>query len=186
MNQINMDFERKVLLKEYEKVSQEIILYISTSDKVIGIGILILGFGFAYGIKENLEEILLMIPIAVFGVYFYALYLLTCLFSLAGYRKSLEEKINSLVGNKILLWDSEIWHKYLYGFTVIILNIILCILLLFTILISLVIAFESYGLKGLIILLIINLFFIACLVEAVRRMKTSFKKVYQHSKAAIK
>jgi hypothetical protein len=72
----------------------------------MAVGLTVLSAGFVYGIKENLEEILLVLPIGLYGVIFYAIFNTTIVLTLGGHKKYLAERINTYFGEELLIWES--------------------------------------------------------------------------------
>src|ERR1700738_5240054 len=92
-----------VLLKEYASASEEIRLYLGEQEKVLALGLTVLGAGFVYVVKEKLYLLLLFAPVGLFGVLFYAVLNSTILMSLAGYRQYVGVKINTMLDDKLLI-----------------------------------------------------------------------------------
>jgi hypothetical protein len=106
----------EILVKEYEIIGQATRTLFLSSEKAIALGFTILGTGFIIGIKEKIEYMLLFLPFAVFGVLLYDINIATELGTMGGYKRYLEERINSELKERILLWElflSEERHKSL-------------------------------------------------------------------------
>lgn len=103
---MNQQLEITILLKEYAVVSEEIKARIGTDEKALGFGVAILGVGLTWAIKESIREILLFLPIGLFGIFFFSLLNTSTLVALAGYRKYLADRINAKVESKILVWEA--------------------------------------------------------------------------------
>jgi hypothetical protein len=105
---MNEQEEKKVdvLLAEYKILSEEIKERIGRSDKIISVGLTIVGAGVVYGMKENMKEILIFLPIGLYCVIFYAVFNTTIVMTLGGYRKYLAEKINICFDEELLLWEN--------------------------------------------------------------------------------
>lgn len=97
--------ELTVYLKEYEIISQEIKERINRSDKIIGYGLTVLGVGITYGLKEGIDEIVLVIPFGLFGVLFYAIFNTTAIMALGGYSVYVTEQINNIFMKNVLRWN---------------------------------------------------------------------------------
>ena len=64
-----------------------------------------LGAGLVYGIKEKINEILLVLPIGLYGVMFYAVLNTFIVMTLGGHKKYLAERINTYFGEELLIWE---------------------------------------------------------------------------------
>ncbi len=181
MKKIELEFEKEVLLKEYERINQEINNYLSIIDRNIGFAMLILGGGAAYGLKENLRLVLLIVPFGVFGIYIYALHLLTAISALGGYKKGLEEKINSIIGKNLLMWEIKMSQKHLHNrFIYAVFSLILFVFLLFTMGAGLnsLLQLQKHGFLLLFIFGFIYVFLFGTLIYQIINMTTSFNRVY--------
>jgi hypothetical protein len=172
-----------LLMKEADTTGQGIRTILLTSERIIALGLTISGAGLAYGIKEKIYDVLLFLPVAVIGVFIYGTALFTELMSLGGYKKHLEEKINRLLGQNILLWESSIAHKRHSAFVKVALYIIYSLFLALTIYVSLSTALKYYVMAtvwGLIILDLIMLIFLG--ITLIKMVKT-FDETYLHAKS---
>lgn len=105
----------EVLIRECETVGQQINTFILANQKTIGLGLAVLSAGLVYGLKEQIKEVLLFLPIAAFGILFYGIRIITETMCLGGYKHHLEETINRILGKNILLWESFIAPNLLHG-----------------------------------------------------------------------
>jgi hypothetical protein len=94
-----------VLLKEYDRVCNEIRSIESSNEKAVGFGLTIVGAGFAYGIQQNALEIFYFLPVALVMVVCYAILHQSYVFWFGGYKRALEEKLNLLIGDRVLAWE---------------------------------------------------------------------------------
>jgi len=96
----------EVLIGEYGRLCDDIRLLETRSEKIIGLGFTVVGAGITYGLKENLVEVFLFLPIAMIGVFLYAGQQYYNLFWLGGYKRAVEDKINKLAGQIIVYWEA--------------------------------------------------------------------------------
>jgi hypothetical protein len=66
-----------LLFKECDSVGQGIRNLSLLAEKISALGFAVIAAGLAYGIKENINEILLFLPFAFFGVLLYGIHVLT-------------------------------------------------------------------------------------------------------------
>lgn len=124
----------ELLQKEYDNVWQGIRNLSLAGSKVIALGLTIIAAGLTLGVKEKILDILLLLPIAIYGVLFYGIHISTELISLGGYKRYLEEKLNGITGNNILLWELSIARRRHSAFGKNFLYIIYVLFLVLTIL----------------------------------------------------
>ncbi|MFH1033273.1 MAG: hypothetical protein V1806_02090 [Pseudomonadota bacterium] len=96
----------QLLMKEYELLTQEIKERVGRSDKIMGFGITIIGAGISYGINEELNEILILMPLAFMGIILYAIYNTTIVMALGGCKQLIAERVNDNFPQNILIWES--------------------------------------------------------------------------------
>ncbi|MGD0627271.1 MAG: hypothetical protein ABSB32_21530, partial [Thermodesulfobacteriota bacterium] len=138
----------EVLLKDYETNWQQIQMRIGINEKIVGFGLTVLGAGLIYGIKEKVVEILLPLPVGVFGLIFYSVFITTDIMSLGGYRRYLEERINTILGENVLMGEKRA-EKFIHrNFSLIWLYIIYFLSLGITIFLSLQNTLQVYGLRA--------------------------------------
>ncbi|WP_439538935.1 hypothetical protein [Sphingomonas sp.] len=99
------DFRNDVLLQEYLRLCAEIRSIESTNERVISLALTVLGFAAAFGIARDISIAFLLLPVAFIGLMTFAAMNYVSIFSLAGYKKHLEDLINEAVGEKLLLWE---------------------------------------------------------------------------------
>jgi len=109
MGQIDNAQLLDILLKDYDRVTQELISVQERADAVFGLGSAVLGALLVYGIQGNTVEILVVAPVATFLILAYAIKTYTLVFAHGGYRRYLEERISSIAGtNNLLKWENKI------------------------------------------------------------------------------
>lgn len=94
-----------VLLKEHEIICTQIREMVSYSDRIFGFGVTILGAVFLYGIKETAHAITIATPFAVTLLLLFCSSIYAAILSLGGYRRYLEDKLSSLLGERLLMWE---------------------------------------------------------------------------------
>jgi len=177
--------EIEILVKECDSVGQEIRTLFRTSEKIIALGIGIIAAGLTLGLTEGINEILLFLPVAVLGVFFYAVLINTELMSLGGYKRYLEERINIIFRENILLWESFIAKGKRRLLIWRLLHFIYLLFFGLTIFISLHTAWQHYGRKvfwGIVILL--SVLFIGLILSFIEKEKT-FDKTYQMARKRL-
>ena len=80
-----------VLLKEHEIICTQIREMVSYSDRILGVGVTILGAVFVYGIKEKTFEITVATPFALTFLLLFCASVFSAILTLGGYRRYLEE-----------------------------------------------------------------------------------------------
>jgi hypothetical protein len=95
----------KVITEEIDKITTLI-------NSVRQLNVQILGFGLAgaitiltYGLQENSYEIFIVIPYVLLGILFYNSLFLSGVFSLAGYKRYLENELNKELDEQIIKWE---------------------------------------------------------------------------------
>lgn len=171
-----------LLIKECDSVGQGIRTLFLSSEKLIALEFTIIAAGLTIGIKEKINEILLFLPIAAFGVLLYGIHIYTELLSLGGYKRYLEEKINITLGENVLLWESLITKTRHFDFVTNILWIIYTFFLVLIILIGLSTALQYYTKGTFWAMVIVVLFFTVSLIISLYRMTKIFDKTYQIAK----
>lgn len=102
----NRNKDRDTLEKEYARLSSDIHAIETGNEKAIGLGLSVISIGLAYGIKEKIDVVFLMLPIALIGVFLFGTLRYYNLFWLGGYKRAIEEKINELAGRTVICWES--------------------------------------------------------------------------------
>lgn len=101
----DLTLEEEVLIREYERMCTEIRTVEANNEKVITFGLSIITAAFAIGAAQHVSTVFLLIPIALVGVFLYAALLYTYVFSMGGYKRYLEDRLNEHIGKKVLLWE---------------------------------------------------------------------------------
>ena len=176
------EFKIELLIKECDSVGQKIETLFLASEKVIGLGLAIIAAGLTFGLKEKINEILLFLPIAVLGVMLYGVHIFTELTSLGGYKCYLEERINTIFGENILLWESFIAKGRHHAFVTYFLHFVYLLFLASTIYISLNTACRHYESSVFWGIVIVILTLSVGLIVSLVKMYGAFNKTYQMAK----
>jgi len=102
-----------VLLKQYELLTEDIRVLMTSNDRLISVGFTILGAAYAFGMKEPSDTVKLALPFFVFSVVFYTLFIYTNVFALGGHKQFIEEQING--GQPPLLFWERVAGKMIFG-----------------------------------------------------------------------
>jgi hypothetical protein len=87
-----------LMIKEYTHVATEIAALYRSTDRPLAIGLAVVSGGLLLGLQDNLTQVLLVLQLALFGVLFSFLVILTELKALGGYRRFLERAAESAIG----------------------------------------------------------------------------------------
>ena len=176
------DNKNQFMLKEYELISTRISTIYLAGPTTMALGLTVVGSILVYGYENQIKEALFFLPVASFFPLLIALAMYTEEKCLAAYKKFLEEKINDLVGEKIVLWESEIAgkrHKDLAKFT---LYIIYVSFLLLCIYIGLLEAWQKASQLLFFFLLALSAVLAILSIVAAIRFESSFQAVYSQCK----
>ena len=169
----------ELLIKECERVGQVISSMTPTVEKIIGLGCTVIATGLIFGIKEKIDEILLFLPVAVFGVFFYGIRTATETRSLGGYKRHLEEKINTILGQNILFWESLMAPNMHGSFAMKLLYFIYAFFLVLIVFISLSTAWKYYTRSTFWCMVIILLLLFIGLIISLHKLYKTFDRTYQ-------
>ena len=103
--------DRDVLMKEYERLCDDIRSIEAMNNRVVGLGLTVVGTGFTYALKENQEASFIYLPILLFGVFFFAALQYYDVYWMGGYKLSIENRINELSKKILLQWELLIETK---------------------------------------------------------------------------
>lgn len=95
----------ETLAKECERVAADIRHFEAMTEKFTGLGITIIGAGFAYGLAQNVNEIFFVLPVGLFGIYYVFIERMRTILWLGAYKRALEDKINELAKDTVLNWE---------------------------------------------------------------------------------
>jgi hypothetical protein len=169
-----------LLIKECDSVGQGIRTLFLSTEKFIGFGFTIIAAGLAYGIKEKINEILLVLPFALIGALLYVIDVSTEINSLGGYKCHLEETINMALGKNVLLWELFIAKERHRPVVRLFLYLVYSLFLGFTIFISLSTAWRCYTTKSIFFCILITILLLtAGLIISLHKMNVAFNRTYQ-------
>lgn len=100
-----------VLLSEYQRTCGEIKSIESNNEKIVGFGLTIISAAFVSGLSQDISEVHFIIPPAVVGVLLYGMMTYCNVFSLAGYKRYLEDEINLIMERNILVWEQLVIER---------------------------------------------------------------------------
>lgn len=96
------------LQQDYERASTHVRQLESNNDKIIGFGLTIIGIAFAYAIDKDLEAAFFFLPVALIGLFLYAVQQYYFMYWIGGYARAIEDAVNALAGAPLLRWESMI------------------------------------------------------------------------------
>jgi hypothetical protein len=95
----------ETLAKECERIAADIRHFEAMVEKFTGLGITIIGAGFAYGLAQDVNEIFFVLPVGLFGIYYVFIERMRTILWLGAYKRALEDKINELANETVLNWE---------------------------------------------------------------------------------
>ena len=101
----NSTYRDDVLLKEYLRLCDEIRNLETSNDRIVGVGVSFVALIAAAGVAKDIQPIFVILPFAMLGLFFYGVWNYRHVYSIAGYKKMLEELLNDRVGEHLLLWE---------------------------------------------------------------------------------
>lgn len=179
------ELKLQLLAEECRTCGESIRTLFLATEKVIGLGLAIMAAGMAYGLKEGIHEILVLLPVGIFGVLLYGIYISTEILSLGGYRRYLEEGINAAFGEAIFYWESGIAEKRHSDFVRYALHFVYLLFLAVTIYVSCRTAWRQYGSEVFCALVIVILALLIVLIISFVNMNKSFDKTYKLAKGGL-
>ena len=103
--------ERDVLIMEYERLCGDIRSIEAMNTRVVGLGLTVIGTGFAYALREDRSVTFIFLPVLLYGVFFFAALQYYDVYWMGGYKRSIENRINALSGKILLQWETLIETK---------------------------------------------------------------------------
>lgn len=171
-------FKLDLLVKQSDGFGSAITSLMILSARVIGIGSSIVLAALAVAVREKAYEVVLILPVPMFGLYFYFVNLHTAVLEMGGYKKRLEEQINELVGQPLYLWETALVSQRHTNLANGFLATIFGLILLLFIVVSLYVAY-SYPHRWVFYADVsTNGIFLIGLLMSIRRMKTAFARTY--------
>jgi len=172
----------QVLLKEYEAVTKEIHGRIEDIMKIITIGVTVLGVGLSVGLSQNQHEILLILPLAYFGVLLFYVYTVRNLFLLGGYKQLLSDKINLTVEEKILVWESISKEEVHFNVNRIFLELVYLMTGVLTVWASIDTAMRYFDCRWVVIVVGGNVILLIGLLLSIYQAARAYKRSYELGK----
>jgi len=176
----------EILMKEYECVGQKIEALFLTSERIIGLGIVVIVAMLTFGLERKINSILLFLPVAFLGVLLYGVHVFTELTSLGGYKRYLEERINTIFEENLLFWESIIAKKRHYAFVTYFLHFLYAFFLVLTVSLSLHTAWQHYGNKVFWFIITFLLGLSIGLIISLVKMYKAFDETYKMAKKIAK
>lgn len=100
-----------VLMKEYERVCSDIRAIEIAVDRIVAIGITIVGAGFAYGLQHNINEVFFFLPVGLIGIFLLASHQQYKMYWFGGYKRAIEDYVNKQFGILLLNWEKVVQIK---------------------------------------------------------------------------
>lgn len=175
-----------LLTKESEHVATTIRQLEQSGQRIIALAVTVLGLGLMYGVKEGVAEILLVLPLVLFGIASYAVHTYTEVVALGGYRRYLEEMLNSIAGAPSLRWESAISHQRHGTAAQFFLYSVYILIIIISVAVSLHTAVKLHGVWLAVPLGIVALVYGAGLLVSVRAMFKAFDRAYEAATAGEK
>lgn len=99
------------LLEEYKQLTATIIALVASTDRLLSIGVIVLGIGFSVGLKDNNLFVIAFVPIGLSLVFLYVASVWHNVHYLAGYKQEIENEINNILTKNAFRWEM-ICEKY--------------------------------------------------------------------------
>ena len=177
-----IEFSGQVLLKEYERLCTDIRAIESANEKILGLGFTLIGLGATAGIFQKVAPIFFVLPIAVVGIIAYAVVCYLCIYSMGGYKRHLEDRINAQAGEALLLWEQLVRFRERTSINGHVLRAIYLVISLSVFTISLLQLGEHYGVKvvwGMSALMIV---LVSAMSVGIHQMNSIFDRTYAKAK----
>lgn len=113
-----MEDQKKLdaLLVEFQRVSEEIVSMQRKSESLMGYGLTIAGFSMVYlYLKEPGPGYGLLPVFLLLGLFHYFIVNYIVVMSLGGYKRYVEETLDSVIGAKLLVWERQIAPDLLHN-----------------------------------------------------------------------
>lgn len=175
----------EILSKQCETIDSKI-----TSFELLGLRVVTLGTTVVIGllalsIKEKSDIALVILPFAMYALLFYWINVTTWILSFGGYKKHLEERINSLAGEPLLLWECRIIHSQHVNVPNTILRVLCSVVLFSCIVASIYGACRIGEFLFIVVLICVNILSLTALGIALRYMKNEFRRTYREAQSCF-
>jgi len=99
------------LLEEYKQLTATIIALVASTDRLLSIGVIVLGIGFSVGLKDNNLFVIAFVPVGLSLVFLYVASVWHNVHYLAGYKQEIEYELNDILNKNTFRWEL-ICEKY--------------------------------------------------------------------------
>lgn len=99
-----------LMLAQYQLLSEDIRHLENAAERAFGVGIALVSGFLAFAYQERINEVYFVATPAYLGLLLYASNQWTSIFWKGGYKRHLEEKINTLAGADVLGWEQFAEH----------------------------------------------------------------------------
>lgn len=175
------EFAGQVLLKEYERLCNDIRSIESANEKILGLGFTLIGLAATAGIYQHVAPIFFVLPIAVVGIIAYASVSYLCIYSMGGYKQHLEDRLNEIAGEPVLLWERLVRHRERSSVNGHLLRVIYLIISVSIFGLSIIQLGASYGLLVAYGMAVLLLFLVGASFLGFQQMTTVFNRTYEKS-----
>lgn len=175
-------FAGDVLLKEYERLCTDIRSIESANEKILGLGFTLIGLGATAGIFQKVAPIFFVLPIAVVGIIAYAAVCYLCIFSMGGYKRHLEDRINAQAGETLLVWEQLVRFRERTSINGHVLRAIYLIISVSIFAISILQLSENYGLRTAWAMGALLFVLVSAVYVGIRQMNSVFDRTYAKAK----
>lgn len=105
-SKIGAGIGKEVLLTEYARLCSDVRSIESTNEKLLGFGFTLISLAAVAGLYQHVYQVFFLLPVSVVGTLAYVAASYNALYSMAGYKRHLEDLLNEAVGEPLLLWES--------------------------------------------------------------------------------
>lgn len=165
-------------VKECETLGATITNLMLLSARVIGIGSGIVFAVLALVFKEKAYDVVLLLPVAMFALFFYFINLHTSILEMGGYKKRIEEEINRIMGQPLYIWESGLVGRRHTNLANVFLFIIFTLILLVCITASLYVSSKQHPSWVLYCNIIVLSIFSLGILISVKRMRGAHRRTY--------
>lgn len=172
------DFAGTVLLEEYQRLCVDIRSIESANEKILGLGFALIGLAATAGIYQKVDPIFFVLPIAVVGLIAYATVSYLCIYSMGGYKRHLEDRLNERIGERLLVWEEIVRHRERTSVSGHVLRVIYLVISVAIFALSILQLGEAYGLRVGVAMSVLLFVLTTAVLVGVRQMSTIFNRSY--------
>lgn len=176
------EFAGEVLLQEYQRLCVDIRSIESANEKILGLGFTLIGLAATAGIYQEVAPIFFVLPIAVVGLIAYAAVSYLCIYSMGGYKRHLEDRLNEKIGERLLVWEEIVRYRERSSVNGHVLRVIYLIIAVSIFVLSILQLSETYGLRVGLGMATLLLVLTTAVLVGVRQMTTVFQRSYTLAK----